>query len=80
MQQNKNTKSLSEINSYCQNTSVMVGIFNQLLGKIDLRYINKLFSGVKKRGVDGSKIIQTIMSGFRQLRSHPIRRIISDII
>lgn len=60
MQQNKNTKSLSEINSYCQNTSVMVGIFNQLLGKIDLRYINKLFSGVKKRGVDGSKIIQTL--------------------
>lgn len=60
MQQNKNTKSLSEINSYCQNTSVMVGIFNQLLGEIDLRYINKLFSGVKKRGVDGSKIIQTL--------------------
>src|SRR5690554_6805148 len=60
MKQNKNTKSLSEINSYCQNTSVMVGIFNQLLGEIDLRYINKLFSGVKKRGVDGSKIIQTL--------------------
>lgn len=60
MQQNKNTKSLSEINSYCQNSSVMVGIFNQLLGKLDLRYINKLFSGVKKRGVDGSKIFQTL--------------------
>lgn len=60
MQRNKNTKSLSEIASYCQNSSAMVDIFNNLLGKFDLRYINKLFSGAKKRGVDGSKIFQTL--------------------
>ncbi len=60
MQHNKNTKSLSEIKSYCQNSSVIVGIFNQLIGRFDLRYINKLFSGTKKRGVDGSNIFQTL--------------------
>ena len=60
MQQNKNTKSLSEINSYCQNSSTMVGIFNQLLGKFDLLYINKLFSDAKKRGIGGSKVFQTL--------------------
>lgn len=60
MQHNKNTKSLSEINSYCQNSSVTAEIFNQLIGKFDLRYINKLFSATKKRGVDGSKIFQTL--------------------
>jgi hypothetical protein len=60
MQQDKNTKSLSEIASYCQNSSSMVDIFNKLLGTFDLRYINKLFSGAKKRGIDGSKIFQTL--------------------
>lgn len=60
MQHNKNTKSLSEVDPYCQNSSVIVGIFNQLLGKFDLRYINKLFSETKKRGIDGSKIFQTL--------------------
>lgn len=60
MQHNKNTKPLSEIKPYCQNSSIIVGIFNQLLGKFDLRYINKLFSSTKKRGIDGSKIFQTL--------------------
>lgn len=60
MQHNKNTKVLSEIKSYCQNSSVIVGIFNQLIGRFDLRYINMLFSDTKKRGIDGSKIFQTL--------------------
>lgn len=60
MQRNKNTKSLSEINSYCQNPLVMVGIFNRLMGRFDLRYINKIFSDAKKRGIDGGKIFQIL--------------------
>ncbi len=60
MQRNKNTKSLSEINSYCQNPLVMVGIFNRLMGGFDLRYINKIFSDAKKRGIDGGKIFQIL--------------------
>lgn len=60
MQRNKNTKSLSEINSYCQESSIMVDIFNKLLNNFDLRYINSLFSDVKKRGVEGSKIFRSL--------------------
>lgn len=60
MQQDKNTKSLSEINSYCHNPLVMVSVFHQLMGKFDLRYINKLFSKAKKRGIDASKVFQTL--------------------
>lgn len=60
MQLNKDKKSLSEINSYCQNSSTLVTTFNQLLGLFDLRYINKLLSDTKKRGVQGSKIFRTL--------------------
>jgi len=61
MQQNKNTNSISEIDAYCQNSSVtLVNIFTQLLGQFDLRYINKLFSGTKRRGIEGFKIFQTL--------------------
>lgn len=61
MQRNKITKSLSEIDSYCQHSpETLVNIFNNLLGQFDLRYINKLFSGAKKRGVEGCKVFQTL--------------------
>ncbi len=60
MQLNKDKKSLSEINSYCRNSSLLIGTFNQLLGLFDLRYINKLLSDTKKRGVPSSKVFRTL--------------------
>jgi len=60
MQRHKNTKSFSEIDSYCQDPSLLLNTFGHLLGQFDLRYINKLFSGAKKRGIAASKIFQTL--------------------
>lgn len=61
MQHYKSTKSISEINAYCQNSpSALIAIFSQLLKHLDLRYINQLFTGTKKRGVEGFKVFQTL--------------------
>lgn len=61
MQHNKGTKSISEIDSYCQKPSnTVINVFMQLLAQLDLRYINQLLCDVKKRGVKGSMIFQTL--------------------
>lgn len=60
MQLNKDKKSFWEIDSYCENPSSLLNAFDQLLDLFDFRYINKLLSGAKKRGVQGSKIFQTL--------------------
>lgn len=60
MQLNKDKKSLSEIDSYCQNTSLLLNAFDRLLGLFDLRYINKLLCNSKKRGVGGNKVFRTL--------------------
>lgn len=58
--QPRKDSSFSEINRYCKNERELVTIFKQLLNVFDLRYINSLFSKVKKQGVDGKVLFQTL--------------------
>lgn len=60
MQHHKTKNNLSEIEDYCKNTSSILIIFSQLIGQFDLRYINHLFSGVKKRGITGFEVFRTL--------------------
>lgn len=60
MQRNKSKKTLSEIHTYCGDSLILSDIFSKLLKQFDLRYINKLLSNVKLRGVDGKYIFQTL--------------------
>ena len=60
MQQSKNKKTFTEISDYCKNDGRLVNIFNNLLQDFDLRYINSLFSAVKKQGVNASDVFRSL--------------------
>lgn len=60
MQQSKSNKTFTEINDYCKNDSRLVHIFNNLLQDFDLRYINSLFSSVKKQGINASNVFRSL--------------------
>lgn len=62
MQQNKGKKNISEIQTYCSNSSKLVLTFKDLLGVFNLSYINSLFSKSKTKGVDGKQIFQILFS------------------
>ena len=77
MQHNKDKKFLSEISDYCKNTPLLLKVFSNLLGQFDLRYINKLFSDTKIRGVKGSEIFQTLF-GLRFLDFNNIHQLMQS--
>lgn len=60
MQHCKGKKTFSEIHDYCNNDSNLVNTFNTLLQGFDLRYINSIFSTVKKQGVNASDVFWSL--------------------
>lgn len=60
MQQRKDIKSFSEINEYCKSDRYLLDTFNKLLSGFDFRYIDSLFSQLKKQGVDASAVFRSL--------------------
>lgn len=79
MQQVKGTRNITEITNYSDST--ILHSFNRLLGKLDLRYINKLLNSSKSRGISASNVFQTVFmfrfldfSNIYQLMQHGISK------
>lgn len=62
MQHDKDRKSISEITKYCENSSKMTRIFEELLKNFNLSYINSLFSKTKTKGIDSKYIFQILFT------------------
>lgn len=60
MQHCKTNKTFSEIDEYCKNDGYLINTFTFLLRGFDLRYINSIFSKVKKQGIDASDVFRTL--------------------
>jgi hypothetical protein len=60
MQLDKLKKNISEIDTYCSNSTVLLKTFRLLLKEFDLSYINSLLSKSKLKGVNSNKIFQVL--------------------
>lgn len=60
MQQSKGKKNLSEIAKYCTRRDIFLKACRDMLKELDLRYINRLLSAAKVKGVDVAKIFQLL--------------------
>jgi hypothetical protein len=60
MQQNKGKKNLSEIAKYCTKDNIFLKTCRDILKGLDLRYINRLLSQAKVKGVDSAIIFQLL--------------------
>ena len=79
MQHSKGIKNISELSKYSE--SVIQSSLMGLIGKLDLRYINKLFCSAKSKGASCSSIFQILFlarfldfSNVFQLMSHGISK------
>src|SRR5680860_1057669 len=62
MQHDKDSKSISEITKYCENSTKMTRTFEELLKNFNLSYINSLFSKTKTKGIDSKNIFQILFT------------------
>ena len=62
MQHDKDSKSISEITKYCENSTKMARVFEELLKNFNLSYINSLFSKTKTKGIDSKNIFQILFT------------------
>lgn len=62
MQHDKDSKSISEITKYCENSTKMTRIFEELLKNFNLSYINSLFSKTKTKGIDSKNIFKILFT------------------